>query len=84
MWVLPSASIMTITALPGVLMTAVLLVGSGFDRYRTSVLQRVRLALNSMSLTANCNRVDSINADILCRTHSVEIRFYLYRGDLEA
>ena len=75
---------MTITALIGVLIMAVLLVGSGFDRYRTSVLQRVRLALNSMILTTNCNRIVAINADIQCRTHSLKIRFYLYRGDLEA
>ena len=32
-------------------MKAVLLVGAGNYRYRTSVLQRVRLALNSMILT---------------------------------
>ena len=40
--------IIAITALRGALTKAVLLVGSGIYSYRTSVFQRVCLALNSM------------------------------------
>ena len=78
-WCFHSASIIAITALRGVLVKAILLVGSCIYRYPTSVLKRVRLALTSMILKkrklVNPSR-PFCASDILCLRMSGLFKFH--------